>query len=64
MAMGCDGVFVGSGIFKSAKPAERAAAIVSACTYVFCIVVSLVNHTLVRFFFVKLCIIFMKYYSL
>ena len=33
MEMGCDGVFVGSGIFKSSKPAERAVAIVTACTY-------------------------------
>lgn len=33
MAMGCDGVFVGSGIFKGENPAERAAAVVKACTY-------------------------------
>jgi pyridoxal 5'-phosphate synthase pdxS subunit len=31
MEMGCDGVFVGSGIFKSSHPAERAAAMVDAC---------------------------------
>jgi pyridoxal 5'-phosphate synthase pdxS subunit len=30
MQMGCDGVFVGSGIFKSANPAVRARAIVEA----------------------------------
>ncbi len=30
MQMGCDGVFVGSGIFKSADPARRARAIVEA----------------------------------
>lgn len=30
MQMGCDGVFVGSGIFKSANPARRARAIVEA----------------------------------
>jgi pyridoxal 5'-phosphate synthase pdxS subunit len=33
MQLGCDGVFVGSGIFKSADPAPRAAAIVAATTY-------------------------------
>lgn len=33
MMMGCDGVFVGSGIFKSSHPAARARAIVDACTY-------------------------------
>jgi pyridoxal 5'-phosphate synthase pdxS subunit len=33
MQLGCDGVFVGSGIFKSANPARRAAAIVQATTY-------------------------------
>ncbi|GAA1118332.1 MULTISPECIES: pyridoxal 5'-phosphate synthase lyase subunit PdxS [Nesterenkonia] len=33
MQMGADGVFVGSGIFKSGNPAERAAAIVKATTY-------------------------------
>jgi pyridoxal 5'-phosphate synthase pdxS subunit len=31
--MGCDGVFVGSGIFKSSDPEIRAKAIVSSCTY-------------------------------
>ena len=31
--LGCDGVFVGSGIFKSGDPARRAAAIVQATTY-------------------------------
>ena len=31
--MGCDGVFVGSGIFKSADPAKRARAIVMAVTH-------------------------------
>ena len=31
--LGCDGVFVGSGIFKSADPASRARAIVEATTY-------------------------------
>jgi pyridoxal 5'-phosphate synthase pdxS subunit len=30
MHLGCDGVFVGSGIFKSANPAKRAQAIVQA----------------------------------
>ena len=30
MQLGADGVFVGSGIFKSGKPAERAAAVVKA----------------------------------
>lgn len=30
MQLGCDGVFVGSGIFKSGSPAKRAAAIVKA----------------------------------
>ena len=30
MQLGADGVFVGSGIFKSGKPAERAAAVVAA----------------------------------
>lgn len=30
MQLGADGVFVGSGIFKSGNPAERAAAIVKA----------------------------------
>jgi pyridoxal 5'-phosphate synthase pdxS subunit len=34
MQMGCDGVFVGSGIFKSGNPAVRAKAIVEA-TYNF-----------------------------
>ncbi|RJS91300.1 pyridoxal 5'-phosphate synthase lyase subunit PdxS [Candidatus Bathyarchaeota archaeon] len=33
MTLGCDGVFVGSGIFKSEDPAERARAIVLATTY-------------------------------
>ncbi len=33
MQLGCDGVFVGSGIFKSADPAKRAKAIVQATTY-------------------------------
>ena len=30
MQLGCDGVFVGSGIFKSSDPASRAKAIVEA----------------------------------
>lgn len=33
MQLGCDGIFVGSGIFKSADPAARAKAIVAATTY-------------------------------
>ena len=33
MQMGCDGVFVGSGIFKSGDPAKRARAIVQAVTH-------------------------------
>lgn len=33
MQLGCDGVFVGSGIFKSGNPARRAAAIVEAVTH-------------------------------
>lgn len=33
MQLGCDGVFVGSGIFKSADPAKRAKAIVAAVTH-------------------------------
>jgi len=33
MQLGCDGVFVGSGIFKSKDPASRAKAIVQAVTY-------------------------------
>ena len=33
MQLGCDGVFVGSGIFKSGNPEKRAAAIVKAVTY-------------------------------
>ncbi|CAH1768766.1 12630_t:CDS:2, partial [Entrophospora sp. SA101] len=33
MQLGCDGVFVGSGIFKSGDPAKRAKAIVQAVTY-------------------------------
>jgi len=33
MQLGCDGVFVGSGIFKSANPALRARAIVKATAY-------------------------------
>ena len=32
MQLGCDGVFVGSGIFKSGVPAKRAKAIVQAVT--------------------------------
>lgn len=33
MQLGCDGVFVGSGIFKSGDPKKRAAAIVKAVTH-------------------------------
>jgi len=33
MQLGCDGVFVGSGIFKSGNPAQRAKAIVRAVTH-------------------------------
>jgi pyridoxal 5'-phosphate synthase pdxS subunit len=33
MQLGADGVFVGSGIFKSGDPAARARAIVEATTY-------------------------------
>lgn len=33
MQLGCDGIFVGSGIFKSGDPAERANAIVQATTF-------------------------------
>ncbi|MEW6727648.1 MAG: pyridoxal 5'-phosphate synthase lyase subunit PdxS [Bacillota bacterium] len=33
MQLGCDGIFVGSGIFKSANPAARAKAIVAATTH-------------------------------
>jgi pyridoxal 5'-phosphate synthase pdxS subunit len=33
MQLGCDGVFVGSGIFKSSNPAKRAHAIVQATTH-------------------------------
>jgi len=33
MQLGCDGVFVGSGIFKSGDPADRASAIVEATTF-------------------------------
>ncbi|MGD9675454.1 MAG: pyridoxal 5'-phosphate synthase lyase subunit PdxS [Candidatus Bipolaricaulia bacterium] len=33
MQLGCDGIFVGSGIFKSADPARRARAIVEATTH-------------------------------
>ncbi|MFA4945769.1 MAG: pyridoxal 5'-phosphate synthase lyase subunit PdxS [Lentisphaeria bacterium] len=33
MELGCDGVFVGSGVFKSADPARRAKAIVAAVTH-------------------------------
>jgi pyridoxal 5'-phosphate synthase pdxS subunit len=33
MQLGCDGVFVGSGIFKSENPVKRARAIVKAVTY-------------------------------
>jgi len=33
MELGCDGVFVGSGIFKGENPARRARAMVQACTH-------------------------------
>jgi pyridoxal 5'-phosphate synthase pdxS subunit len=33
MWLGCDGVFVGSGIFKSSNPERRARAIVQAVTH-------------------------------
>uniref|UniRef100_A0A0E0FNE3 pyridoxal 5'-phosphate synthase (glutamine hydrolyzing) n=1 Tax=Oryza nivara TaxID=4536 RepID=A0A0E0FNE3_ORYNI len=33
MQLGCDGVFVGSGIFKSGDPARRARAIVQGVTH-------------------------------
>jgi len=33
MQLGMDGIFVGSGIFKSENPAKRAAAIVKAVTH-------------------------------
>jgi pyridoxal 5'-phosphate synthase pdxS subunit len=33
MQLGCDGIFVGSGIFKSGDPAERGRAIVEATTF-------------------------------
>jgi pyridoxal 5'-phosphate synthase pdxS subunit len=33
MQLGCDGVFVGSGIFKSVDPVKRAHAIVKATAY-------------------------------
>jgi pyridoxal 5'-phosphate synthase pdxS subunit len=33
MQLGCDGIFVGSGIFKSKDPAARAKAIVAATTH-------------------------------
>jgi pyridoxal 5'-phosphate synthase pdxS subunit len=33
MQLGCDGIFVGSGIFKSGDPEKRAKAIVAATTY-------------------------------
>ncbi len=33
MQLGCDGIFVGSGIFKSKNPKERASAIVEATTH-------------------------------
>lgn len=33
MQLGCDGIFVGSGVFKSTDPAKRARAIVDATTY-------------------------------
>jgi len=33
MQLGCDGIFVGSGIFKSGDPKKRAQAIVAATTY-------------------------------
>ncbi|MDP3051725.1 MAG: pyridoxal 5'-phosphate synthase lyase subunit PdxS, partial [Eubacteriales bacterium] len=33
MQLGCDGIFVGSGVFKSENPAARARAIVAATTH-------------------------------
>ena len=33
MTLGCDGVFVGSGIFKSEDSRERARSVVTAVTY-------------------------------
>ncbi len=33
MQLGCDGIFVGSGIFKSGDPAERGRAVVEATTF-------------------------------
>lgn len=33
MQLGCDGVFVGSGIFKSSNPSKRARAVVQAVTH-------------------------------
>ena len=33
MNLGCDGVFVGSGVFKSKDPAQRARSIVLAVTF-------------------------------
>lgn len=33
MQLGCDGVFVGSGIFKSGDPVKRAKAMVKAVTH-------------------------------
>ena len=33
MQLGCDGIFVGSGIFKSGDPAQRARAVVEATTF-------------------------------
>ena len=33
MQLGCDGIFVGSGVFKSGDPMKRARAIVAATTY-------------------------------
>jgi pyridoxal 5'-phosphate synthase pdxS subunit len=33
MHLGCDGIFVGSGIFKSKNPAARAKAVVAATTH-------------------------------
>ena len=33
MQLGCDGIFVGSGVFKSGDPADRARAIVEATTF-------------------------------
>lgn len=33
MELGCDGIFVGSGIFKSSEPERRAKAIVEAVSF-------------------------------